>query len=107
MNFKLAHTWRFCFLDGRVHPRMMCRLLKLRVVQDFVTVVFPTADRLKVLQHLAAERQRPLVVINPQWNLTAGQVRSFRVHDVACMPQSAKAPSNFGHLHHIGPHRCA
>lgn len=41
--------------------------------KDFVAVVYPTADRLKDLRDLSNDSDRPLLMVNSQWN-DAGQV---------------------------------
>lgn len=43
--------------------------------KDFAAVVFPTSDKLKDLQSLAKEVDRPLLIVNCQWN-DSGQVQS-------------------------------
>lgn len=43
--------------------------------KDLIAVVYPTADRLNDLRSLAKEKDRPLLIVNPQWN-ESGQVVS-------------------------------
>ena len=39
--------------------------------KSFVAVVFPTSDKLKNIQTYAKEAERPLLIVNPQWNQSA------------------------------------
>jgi len=60
--------------DGGVEGEP-CAIVYPEVSKDIVAVVFPTSDRLKQIQDLAKEADRPLFIINPQWR-EAGQVIS-------------------------------
>jgi hypothetical protein len=60
--------------DGGVEGEP-CAIVYPEDFKDIVAVVFPTSDRLKQIQDLAKEADRPLFIINPQWR-EAGQVIS-------------------------------
>lgn len=60
--------------DGGVEGEP-CAIVYPEDSKDIVAVVFPTSDRLKQIQDLAKETDRPCLIVNPQWR-EAGQVIS-------------------------------